>query len=177
MKTIRTGVLAGIAATLLVGALAAPTANAQIYPQPNGYCVISLSDPLPPVDAQVTLTVTAADPAGNPIQGETGDITIVEQPGDSAYIAPSSFSTGADGTADATLYTGTEPGLIQITSPCGPALVVANVNVGQPPGPPSTGTGLDRSSGSALSLIATLALAGTAATGGGFALLRRRAQR
>ena len=176
VKTIRAGVAAGIAATLLIGVLAVPTANAQIYPQPSGYCVVSLSDPLPPVDAEVTLTITAADNAGNPIVGESGDMSIVQQPGDSAYLAPSSYTTGANGTADVTLYTGSEPGLIRITSPCGPAQVVANVNVGQPPGPPSTGTGLDDASGASTPLFAGLVLLGTAITGGGLALARRRSR-
>ena len=174
VKTIRTGVVAGIAATLLVGALAVPTASAQIYPQPSGYCVVSLSDPLPPVDAQVTLTITAADAAGNPIVGESGDMSIVQQPGDSAYLAPSAYTTGPDGTADVVLHTGSQPGLIRVTSPCGPAAVMANVNVGQPPGPPSTGTGLDSTDGPAMPLLAGFALMGTAVTGAGLAFARRR---
>ncbi|MCA9847652.1 MAG: hypothetical protein KC472_06740, partial [Dehalococcoidia bacterium] len=75
---------------------------------------------------------------------------------------------------DVVLHTGSQPGLIRVTSPCGPAAVMANVNVGQPPGPPSTGTGLDSTDGPAMPLLAGFALMGTAVTGAGLAFARRR---
>ncbi|MGE3960506.1 MAG: hypothetical protein AB7F65_02340 [Dehalococcoidia bacterium] len=183
MNILRTGIL-GVATALLGGVLAAGTANAQIYPQPDGYCVISLSDPLPPTEAQVTLTVTAADRAGQPLSGISGELEIVQQPGDSAYLEPSAYTTGADGTAEVVLHTGAEAGLIRVASECDEISVTANVNVGQPPGPPATGSG-PSGLGDGTPALATLAgvLGAVGAVGvvgiagRGVARLRRRVER
>src|SRR5690606_27244059 len=140
---------------LLFGAFLAPSAQAQIYPTPGGYCVLSLSEPLPDTETTMILTVTAADRAGNPIEGIEGTLLITTQPGDSAVITPASFVTGADGTAEVTLFTGNEPGIIHIEGPCDETQVKATVQVGGPPGPPSTGDGSTASEGTA-SLTALL---------------------
>lgn len=141
MNIIRNGIGLGLAAALLVGILGGTGANAQIYPQPEGYCVISLSDPLPALDSTVTLTVTAADRAGNPLPGMSGAVQITEQPGDDAQLQPDTFTTGADGAAEVVLHTGDIPGLIRIEGSCDAVELTASVTVGSPPGPPQTGAG------------------------------------
>ena len=141
MKALRNGIGIGLAAAVVVGFLGGASANAQIYPQPEGYCVVSLSDPLPPLDSEVTLTISAADRAGTPLEGVDGVLQIADQPGNAAHLDPARFITNGDGTAQVVLHTGQETGLIRITGPCGEVQVMANVPVGSPPGPPATGAG------------------------------------
>lgn len=173
MKTIRRGVGVGVVTTLIVGILGSATASAQIYPEPDGYCTISLSDPLPKTNTEIRLTVTAADSAGNPLPDVTGDLFIAEQPGDDAQLRPSAFTTGADGTDDVTLYTGSTNGLIRVGGPCDDVELTATVPVGSPPGPPQTGAGPDEGSSTAAmaGAFGVLALLGT---GVGVGVLRRR---
>jgi len=142
MKSIRNAIGIGLTTTLLAGLLGGASASAQIYPQPEGYCVVSLSDPLPPLESEVTLTITAADRAGVPLEGVDGVLQIVEQPGNAAHLEPARFVTNEDGTAQVVLYTGQESGMIRVTGPCDAVAVMANVPVGSPPGPPATGGGL-----------------------------------
>lgn len=142
MRALRNGMGIGLALALVVGVLGGTSASAQIYPQPDGYCVISLSDPLPELDSEITLTITAADRGGTPLEGVDGVLQIIDQPGKAAHLEPAQFVTKADGTAEVILYTGQETGLIRITGPCDAVEVMANVPVGSPPGPPATGSGL-----------------------------------
>lgn len=139
MKIIRVGIGLGLVALLATSALGAGEASAQIYPQPDGYCVLSLSDPLPGLSEDVTITVIAADRAGNPLEGLTGELLVTRQPGDSASVTPASFVTGPDGKDTVTLFTGDTPGIIEVSGPCDQVQVNATVSVGDPPGPPSTG--------------------------------------
>lgn len=141
MKSIRNGIGIGLAATMLAGLLGGASANAQIYPQPEGYCVVSLSEPLPGLKSEITLEISAADRGGTPLEGVDGVLQIVDQPGITAHLEPARFITDAQGTAEVVLYTGEEPGLIRISGPCGEVQVMANVPVGSPPGPPATGGG------------------------------------
>lgn len=141
MRTLRTAVGAALVVALALGALGPRTASAQIYPAPNGYCLLALSSAFPPVGSTVELVVTAADNAGNPLPNLTGSAQIVEQPGTSATLTPSTFTTGTDGTATMQLYTGTTPGVVRVSSLCGDIEVATNLLIGTPPAPPPTGEG------------------------------------
>ena len=77
-----------------------------------------------------------------------------------AAVAPITFTTDENGQATLVLTTGDTPGVIKIQSVCGELSANVNIPIGQPPGPPNTGTGFD----SGLSLgTAVLAMGGLAA--------------
>ena len=143
MRTIRRGAGISLAAMLLAAIYGASTASAQIYPAPNGYCTISLSAPLPALDSEVVVTVLAVDRAGNRLAGVTGTAEILEQPGTDATLTPEAFTTGQDGTAELTLYTGETPGQVRVFATCAEleVEVTGNLVVGEPPSPPRTGDG------------------------------------
>lgn len=141
MRTLRTAVGGALVVALALSALGLGSASAQIYPAPNGYCLLSLSGAFPPLGSTVELVVTAADNAGNPLPNLSGSAQIVEQPGTSATLTPSTFTTGADGTATMQLYTGTTPGVVRVSSLCGDIEVGTNLLIGTPPAPPPTGEG------------------------------------
>lgn len=170
--TIRTSLGLTIGAVLVAGLFGATSANAQIYPSPEGYCVFSLSDPLPATDSMVTITATAADRAGTPLEGVSGTVSITSQPGDSARLDPSSFVTGPDGTAEIMLHTGDTAGTIEVTGPCDSVEVRATVQVGTPPGPPATGSGT--SEGNPPYALGAAAATALLAGIGGVGLLARR---
>jgi len=174
MKTIRNAFGLVMATVLLAGAFGATSVSAQIYPQPEGYCATSLSDPLPPLGADITLVVTAADRAGTPIVGDTGSLVITDQPGDSARLTPATFVTGADGTATVVLTTGDVSGRIAVAGECDEVIFNATVQVGTPPGPPATGSGPseDGTGVGALLALSGLAIVGA---GAGVRVMRRRA--
>lgn len=171
MKTVKIAAGAAFGAVLLAGSFTS-SAQAQIYPNPEGYCIGALSDPLPDTETTVIVTVTAADRAGNPLEGVTGHVEIASQPGDDARVEPGAFVTGPDGRAEVVLYTGDTPGTIVLAGPCDRTQLSLGVQVGSPPGPPATGSGPAAPSEG----IPALALAGAALllSGAGLGLARRR---
>ncbi len=156
MRTLWKAASGAIVLALALGGLGLDRATAQIYPAPNGYCVLSLSTAFPALGATVELVVTAADNAGNPLPNLTGTVRIVEQPGTSATLTPSTFTTGADGTATMQLHTGSTPGVVRVSSLCGDIEVGTNLLIGNPPAPPPTGEGTESRAMNGAAAVTTL---------------------
>ena len=150
-----------LAASLLMAVAAfggTTVANAQSYPPPVGNCVFIPAIPNPGINQNVSILLVWADTAGNPLPGQTSTISIVKQPGTTATITPSQFTTGPDGTAQLTLFTGDTPGVITLSANCGSIDTQVQLPVGEPPLPPNTGTeGVLAQSG----VVAASALAST----------------
>ncbi|MEZ4502002.1 MAG: hypothetical protein R3C39_05220 [Dehalococcoidia bacterium] len=136
-------------------------ANAQSYPPPVGNCVFIPAVPNPGVNQNVSILLVWTDTGGNPLPGQTSTISIVKQPGTTATITPSEFTTGADGTAQLTLFTGETAGTITLSATCGSIDTQVVLPVGQPPLPPNTGSaGVVESGVVAVSaLVSTLVVA------------------
>jgi hypothetical protein len=91
-------------------------------------------------------------------------------------VAPLSFTTDANGQATLVLATGDAPGVIKIQTVCGELSANLNIPIGQPPGPPNTGTGFDSSLSLGRTALAMGALV-TAALGLTGVILKRRESR
>jgi hypothetical protein len=144
-------VIGAAAVTLLVPLallFGATTALGQAYPPPSGNCFIILSDPNPPTDSDVLFKIVISDVNGDPVPGVEGTAEIVSQPGSSAFISPTNFTTDTSGAAMLTLHTGDAPGPITILAKCGAVLSTqVTLPVGTPPGPPATGQGASSAGG------------------------------
>jgi len=115
-------------------------ASAQSYPPPVGNCVFVPANPNPGINQNVSILLVWSDTAGNPLAGQSSTISIAKQPGTTATITPAQFTTGPDGTAQLTLFTGDTPGTITLSANCGSIDTQVVLPVGQPPLPPNTGT-------------------------------------
>jgi hypothetical protein len=188
VKVIRASVGLAAAALLVAALTQGGTAQAQIYPTPQGNCVITPSVANPDLDTTVTLTVNVSDLAGNPVPNVSGEAFIVSQPGTDASIAPATFVTDGAGNAVLTLATGTTAGTVQaavviddedLEAECAIELTMAeDAAPAEPapaaPGPPPTGAG--GITGGASS-SAPWALAGALAVLGSMLVFRRLAVR
>ena len=158
MRLIR-AVLASALLASSVGALSASTAAAQLYPDPQGVCVLTPAEPNPSLNTDTEIRLVLSDLSGNPLAGVASTAMLVSQPGGGATVAPLNFTTDANGQATLVLDTGDTAGLVTIETVCGELSANLNIPIGQPPGPPNTGTG----PGSSLSMGASaLAMAGLA---------------
>ena len=168
-----------LASVLLVsgaGALGASMAQAQLYPNPQGVCVLTPANPNPSVNGQTEILLVLTDLNGNPIAGVSSSATLVGQPGEGASVVPVSFTTDANGQATLVLATGDAPGVIKIQTVCGELSANVNIPIGQPPGPPNTGTGFasTTSFGTTALAMGALGAAGLGLTG---VMLKRRQSR
>jgi hypothetical protein len=208
MRLVR-AILASVLFVSGAGVLGASSAQAQLYPDPQGVCVLTPADPNPSVNTQTEILLVLSDLNGNPIAGVFSSATLVSQPGQGAVITlldstgaslqqgtqgiqredagvatastgvnqsvvvPVTFTTDANGQATLVLATGDAAGLIKIQTVCGELSANVNIPVGQPPGPPNTGTGFDTSISTGSAALAMGALAAAALGLTGLALKRR----
>jgi len=100
---------------LVAMAIAGGTVSAQ-YPPPVGSVTTSVSETAPAAGASVTCTCKVLDTVGNPVAGETCSFTIVSQPGTDAHLSSATGVTDALGIATVTLFTGSTPGSIVVSS-------------------------------------------------------------
>lgn len=100
---------------LVALAIAGGTASAQ-YPPPVGSVTTSVSETAPAAGASVTCTCKVLDTVGEPVAGETCTFTIVSQPGTDARLSSTTAITNALGIATVTLFTGSDPGSIVVSS-------------------------------------------------------------
>jgi hypothetical protein len=100
---------------LVALAIAGGTASAQ-YPPPVGSVTTSVSETAPATEASVTCTCKVLDTVGEPVAGETCTFTIVSQPGTDARLSSTTAVTNALGIATVTLFTGSDPGSIVVSS-------------------------------------------------------------
>ncbi len=190
MKVIRAGAGLAFAAVLVAALSQGGTAQAQIYPTPEGNCTIVPSDASPGLDTTITLTVSAADLAGDPVPNVGGEAFIVAQPGTDASISPATFTTDAAGNATLSLYTGTTAGTVQaavvidddeLQAECAIEVTMAEEPApAEPapvaPGPPPTGTGGVSSGGSGTPWAIFAAVAAFGTLGATFAFRRMAAR-
>jgi hypothetical protein len=159
MRLVR-AILASVLLVSGAGVLGASTAQAQLYPHPEGVCVLTPVEPNPSISSETEILLVLSDLNGNPIAGVVSTATLLSQPGGGATVTPLNFTTDANGQATLVLATGDAAGVVTIQTVCGELSANLNIPVGQPPGPPNTGTGVD----SALTLgTAALAMSGLAA--------------
>lgn len=175
MRLVR-AVLASVLLVSGVGVLGASTAQAQLYPHPEGVCVLTPVEPNPSISSQTEILLVLSDLNGNPIAGVASTATLLSQPGQGAKVTPVSVTTDANGQATLVLATGDSAGVIKIQTVCGELSANVNIPIGQPPGPPNTGTGLDsdRSLGNAALAMSGLVAAALGLTG---VIIRRRVAR
>jgi len=173
MRLVRS-VLASVLLISGVGALGASTANAQLYPHPEGVCVLTPVEPNPSVSSETEILLVLSDLDGNPIAGVASTASVLSQPGQGAKVTPLNVTTDENGQARLVLATGDTAGLVKIQTVCGELSANVNIPIGQPPGPPNTGTGFGRSLGSAGLAMVGLGAAAIGLTG---VLAKQRASR
>jgi hypothetical protein len=100
---------------LVALAIAGGTASAQ-YPPPVGSVTTNVSETTPATGASVTCTCKVLDTVGSPVAGETCTFAIVSQPGTDAHLSSTTAVTNAQGIATVTLFTGSAPGSIVVSS-------------------------------------------------------------
>lgn len=138
---------------LVALAIAGGTASAQ-YPPPVGSVTTSVSETAPATGASVPCTCKVLDTVGKPVAGEVCTFTIVSQPGTYASLSSTTAVTNAQGIATVTLFTGSDPGSIvvsstargvqsQATVTAKAATPVATTVPGTPGAAPPTGAGQD----------------------------------
>jgi hypothetical protein len=131
---------------------------------------VSASDDSPAPGDQVTVTATAMDADGNPVEGAECTFRIHTQPGDDASVDEGPVTTDANGQATTTLNVGSTVGTVEVLATCGIFNEVLAVDVGV--GLPVTGGATSSSDTSNWLLV----VAGLAALGlGALALRMRRA--
>lgn len=168
--------LASVVLISAAGVVGAPSAQAQLYPHPEGVCVLTPIEPNPAVGSQTDIRLVLTDLAGNPVAGVASTAVLLRQPGEGARVSPLSSVTDANGQATLVLATGDTPGVVQIQAVCGELSANLNIPIGQPPGPPNTGTGLDSTASTGTIALAMVGLVAGAISLTGV-LAKRRADR
>lgn len=174
MRMVR-AILASVLLISGVGVLGASTAQAQLYPEPEGVCVLTPVEPNPSIRSETEILLVLSDLNGNPIAGVASSATLLSQPGQGAKVTPLNITTDANGRATLVLATGDTAGVVKIQTVCGELSANVSIPIGQPPGPPNTGTGFDSGLASGTGIIAMGSLA--AAALGLAAVAKRRASR
>ena len=90
-----------------------------------------MQDLTPEAGDNVELTLVVADSNGAMAVNQTCIVQVFSQPGSDAYVEPLVTLTGADGEATTTLFAGSTPGAVEVSTQCGntPAAVIT-LNVG-----------------------------------------------
>lgn len=124
-----------IAGTIAAGVLlaAAPhtgSVHAQ-YPPPAGSCVVTTGVTAAGSGANVPLTVTVRDAAGNPVPNMPVTLVVSKQPATGASVSPGGGTTNAAGQVTGTLNVGSAPGSVEVTATpsdvsCGAAVTVGS---------------------------------------------------
>jgi hypothetical protein len=161
----------------ILGGLAFESVAAQ-YPGNATTVGVTASTTSPAPGSVVSVRVLPRRADGATIAGQQCTASIAAQPGTSASVTPSSFTTAADGSAVLSLSAGDQAGEVRLAVACGNATTAAIFFVGgqAPPAPPATGVGLESGSrGTSWEFLALAAGLMVAAAGaGGWAWRRAR---
>lgn len=172
------------------------TAAVAQYPQPQGAITVSVDNPNPLPGQSTGFSVLVVDSTGAGVGGRECTAAVTSQPGSDASVAPASFVTGTDGSANLTLSQGSVAGEVAVTVTCGElsASTLFGTGRGLPPAddgtppasgespsagsdvpkPPSTGQGFDAAGNDGMALpLLWVAIAGIGALGATAVAVRR----